>query len=94
MKGNANANLLLSRWRLDNKNQICSINQPNQVLDISGGKMTNNTPIIMYTGGQGNHQIWDIEELKEESFDIGEFKKWVGKKFIIRNKHVQNQVWD
>ena len=94
MKGNANANLLLSKWRLDNKNQICSINQPNQVLDIHNGKMANNTPIIMYTGGRGNHQIWDIEELKVDSFDIGEFKKWVGKKFIIRNKHVQSQVWD
>lgn len=94
MKGNANANLLLSKWRLNDKNQICSINQPNQVLDINGGKMTNDTPVIIYTGGQGKHQIWDIEELKEESFDIGEFKKWVGKKFVIRNKHVQTQVWD
>ena len=92
--GNSNANLLLSKWRLNDKNQICSINQPNQVLDISGGKMVNDTPIMVYTRGQGNHQIWDIEELKEEKFDIGEFKKWVGKKFVIRNKHVQTQVWD
>lgn len=76
------ADSTLAEWRLNSKNQICSIHQPNQVLDISGGTMKNDTPVIIYNSHNGDNQIWDIEEVKNEH-DIGEFKKWVGKTFLI-----------
>lgn len=76
----------LACWRLNDKNQICSIEQPNQVLDVSGGTMKNNTPVIIYANNGGKNQIWDIEEIKDDEHNVGEFKKWIGKTFMIYSK--------
>lgn len=57
---------LLSKWRLGNKGQICSINQEDQVMTVKDGNMSdgNGVELDRYTGLQ-KYQYWDIEVLGE-----------------------------
>ena len=92
-KGNeAKADSTKTKWRLTNEGCIVPLYQPNQVLDIAGWKVANNTPVILWQKHAGANQQWDAVEIQD--MDIGGLKQWVGKPFYIKSRGNGNFVID
>lgn len=88
------ANSVMAKWCLDTSDRIVPINQRNRGLDVEGGKMANDVRVIIWGVHDGGNQKWYPEDVTPPPSDIGDFKQWVGKRFVIACKQNTQYVWD
>lgn len=91
------ANSMNAKWCLNNDGQLECIASRNQILDISGGEYKAKVPIILWGKHGGPNQKWNLilaEMPPNANPDIGEFKPWINKSFVIRPASNEKMIID